>query len=131
MGRVSSIIFRRRGDAGIGIRVTRRGVARGSALIAGGLAFAAFWVISASDFGASIPWIVSLGVHGTSIVLAGTALVLTATCVRESLWGRRLALMGAWVALAGLLTIFPLIPIGLGIFASGLIVAAESLCSRV
>ena len=101
-----------------------RGVVAGAALVAGGLAFAVIWVTSASDL--NFPWIVSLGVHGTSIVLVGAGLLLTASRVDRPPWGRRLIVFGAWATVGGLLTVLPLIPVGLGIFGAGLIIARRS-----
>lgn len=88
----------------------------------GSSTFLIFWGVAptaANDTGA-FPRPLALAVHGMSIMLLSVGLVLKARYVTQPPVGSRLTRAGAAVAIVGLLTIFPLIPVGLGVFAIGL-----------
>ena len=98
----------------------------GLLLVLGATAFLFFWgVWSPSAINDDAPWVVGLSLHGVSIVLLSIGLILVARQVTEPVLGSRVTRAGAAVAVVGLLTVFPLIPLGLGIFAVGLVLAGR------
>lgn len=84
-----------------------------------------FWGAAPTSVNDAIPWPVALAVHGMSISLLSIGLVLTARYVTQPIVGSWVTRAGAAVAIAGLLTVFPLIPVGFGIFAIGLVLAGR------
>jgi len=94
-------------------------------LVMGSFAFLIFWGTAPTSLDDTIPWPLALAVHGMSIVLLSIGLVLTARYVTQPIVGYRVTRVGAAVAIAGLLTVFPLIPVGFGIFAVGLVLAGR------
>ncbi len=94
-------------------------------LVLGSCAFLIFWGAAPTSVNDTIPWPLALAVHGMSIVLLSIGLVLTARYVTQPIAGYRMTRAGAAVAIAGLLIVFPLIPVGLGIFAVGLVLAGR------
>ncbi len=97
----------------------------GLSLVVGAVAFLFFWGSAPTSINDAIPWPASLAVHGVSLVLLSIGLILVALQVREPVLGSRVARAGAAVAVVGLLTVFPLIPLGIGIFAVGLVLAGR------
>ena len=97
----------------------------GWSLLLGSLAFLIFWGAAPTSVNDAVPWLVALAVHGTSIVLLSIGLVLTARNVTQPIVGSWVTRAGAAVAIAGLLTVFPLIPVGFGVFAIGLVLAGR------
>ena len=97
----------------------------GWSLVLGSFAFLIFWGAAPTSVNDAIPWPVALAVHGMSMVLLSIGLVLTARYVTQPIVGSWVTRAGAAVAIAGLLTVFPLIPVGFGIFAVGLVLAGR------
>jgi len=97
----------------------------GLSLVLGSFAFLIFWGAAPTAVNSTIPWPVALAVHGTSIGLLTVGLVLTARYVTQPIVGSWVTRAGAAVAIAGLLTVFPLIPVGFGVFAIGLVLAGR------
>jgi hypothetical protein len=94
-------------------------------LVLGSFAFLIFWGAAPTSVNDTIPWPLALAVHGTSIVLLSIGLVLTARYVTQPIVGIRMTRAGAAVAIAGLLMVFPLIPVGFGTFTVGLVLAGR------
>jgi hypothetical protein len=103
----------------------------GWSLVLGSFAFLIFWGAAPLSVNDAIPWPVALAVHGMSIVLLSIGLVLTARYVAEPIAGSRVTRAGAAVAIAGLLAVLPLIPVGFGIFAVGLVLAGRDRIAAV
>lgn len=97
----------------------------GSSLVLGSFAFLIFWGAAPTSVNDTIPRLVALAVHGMSIVLLSIGLVLTVRDVTQPIVGSWVTRAGAAVAIIGLLTVFPLVPVGLGIFAIGLLLAGR------
>jgi hypothetical protein len=97
----------------------------GWSLVLGSFAFFVFWGAAPTSLDDAIPWSVALAVHGMSIVLLSIGLVLTARDVTRPIVGSWVTRTGVVVAIAGLLTVFPLIPVGFAIFAIGLVLAGR------
>lgn len=97
----------------------------GLSLIAGSTAFLTFWVYSAASSSVIVPWSATLAVHGMSIILLSIGLVLVARNAPRRSTGYWMPWVGTAVAIAGLLTVFPLIPVGFGIFGVGLVLAGR------
>ena len=97
----------------------------GWSLVLGSFAFLIFWGAAPTSVNDAVPWLVALALHGMSMVLLSIGLVLTARCVTQPIVGCWVTRAGAAVAIAGLLTVFPLIPVGFGIFAIGLVLAGR------
>ena len=94
-------------------------------LIVGATAFLYFWGTAPTFINDITPWPVSLAVHGVSLVLLSTGLIWVALQVSEPVVGSWVTRAGAGVGIAGLLTVFPLIPLGFGIFSVGLVLAGR------
>jgi hypothetical protein len=89
----------------------------GWALVAGAFLFAAFWASPALDLDLDLPWLPSLAMHGATIGLLGFGLVAwVPTEPRDT--ARQVGLVGVVIAIAGLLFLFPLIPLGFLIVGS-------------
>jgi hypothetical protein len=91
----------------------------GWALIVGGVAFAAFWGVSAASTNGELPWFAGLAVHGVSILALTVGLILLSKSALPGPSGRVLA-VGTAIAIVGLLTVFPLFPAGLAVVAFAL-----------
>lgn len=89
----------------------------GWALVAGALLFAAFWASPALDAGVELPWLPSLAMHGATIGLLGFGLVAWVRTEPQDT-ARQFGLVGVVIAIAGLLFLFPLIPLGFLIVGS-------------
>lgn len=94
---------------------------RGGALTIGAGAFALFWGLAPTALNDELPWMVTLGFHGLSLVSLVTGLILLMRDFRLLSAGTLIARMGVIVAVVGLLTVFPLIPVGFLLLAVGLL----------
>ena len=91
------------------------------AVVVGSIAFGVFWVISPTAVNDGLPWIVTLGVHGLSIAGLVYGLGTYAFAVIGDPRARTI-LVGLAATIVGLLTLFPLIPIGLAVVGIGLLI---------
>lgn len=92
----------------------------GWSLVLGSFAFLIFWGAAPTTANEAIPRPLALAMHGMSIGLLSVGLVLKARYVTLPIVGSWLTRAGAAVAIVGLLTLFPLISVGFGVFAIGL-----------
>lgn len=106
----------------LGVRKLR---VSGLSLATGAVAFLSFWFSSSLAGDDVIPWSVSLVVHGMSILLLSIGLITAARNITKPIVGSWVTRAGAGVAIIGLLTVFPLIPVGFGIFGIGLVLAGQ------
>ncbi len=94
----------------------------GYALVVGALAFAVFWVMSATSFD-DVPWAASLAIHGASIACLLFGLAALAPELRSPGATNRMVLVGVAITAVGLLTVFALIPLGLVLVGIGRLTA--------
>lgn len=94
---------------------------RGGALSIGAGAFALFWDLAPTALNDELPWMVTLAIHGVSLVSLVTGLILLMRDFRVLSAGTLIARMGLIIAVVGLLTVFPLIPVGFLLLAVGLL----------
>jgi hypothetical protein len=107
------------------VAATRGSRLAGWALIFGASAFGLFWVLSATSINDPIPWLPSLAVHAVSIFGLAFGLVFLTLAVERPPWARRAALVGVGLSLVGLLTVFPLLAVGLVVLGIALIEAGS------
>jgi hypothetical protein len=93
----------------------------GYALMAGGIAFASFWGSILVDL--EIPWMISLGMHGSSILLISVGLISVQHATASSPILARLGWASVALTLVGLATVVPLLAIGLALFGASLLVS--------
>jgi hypothetical protein len=93
----------------------------GYALMAGGIAFASFWGSIVVDL--EIPWMISLGMHGSSIILISVGLINVQHATASSQTQARLGWASVALTLVGLATVVPLLAIGLALFGASLLVS--------
>jgi hypothetical protein len=102
------------------------GIDRGSAvggwaLIVGAASFGLFWGLAPTSFGDAVSWVPSLAVHAVSVLSVAAGLMLLAGGIRRPPGAQVLAMTGTALTFVGSVAVFPLIPIGLGSVALGLI----------
>ena len=102
----------------------------GWALIVGAGCFALFWSLALTSLDESVAtgpsrpataaWLPALALHATTIASLTIGLGLLARDLRRAREARLVATLGAALTVVGLITVFPLIPVGLGLVAIGL-----------
>ncbi len=95
------------------------------ALAVGAIGFAVFWGVSPTTANEDLPWIATLGVHGLVIACLAFGLGTLALEIRRDPRARTM-LLGIGVTIAGILTAFLLIPIGLALVGIGLLIVRGS-----
>lgn len=95
------------------------------AFVVGSIAFGVFWGVAPTSVNDGLPWMVTLAVHGLSIVCLVFGLGTFALAVVGDPRARTL-LLGMVVTITGLLTAFPLIPIGLAVVGVGLLIVRRA-----
>lgn len=95
------------------------------ALAVGAVGFAVFWGASPTSANEDLPWIATLAVHGLSIVCLLFGLGTLALETRGDPRART-TFLGIGVTMAGILTAFLLIPIGLAVVGIGLLMVRGS-----
>jgi len=92
----------------------------GWALIVGAASFALFWTLAPTSLD-PLPRLLSLALHGTSIVSLAIGLGLVARGFFRSAPPQPVAAVGAFLAAIGSFAFFPFFSIGLGLVAIGLL----------
>lgn len=95
----------------------------GWALILGASAFGLFWGLAPTPINDAIDWVPSLAVHAVSIFGLAFGLVCLTLSVERPAWARNAARVGAGFSLVGLLTVFPMLAVGLALIGVALIAA--------
>lgn len=88
-------------------------------LIIGSVAFGLFWGSTLVDLQA--PWMISLGMHGLSIILISFGLINRQRTADGSQFHRRLGWTAVAVTIAGLLTVVPLFATGFALVGLSLL----------